>query len=76
MSSDTDMEAISAMESITKNMPKQTTRNIHIPPAGPPLLSGMPMMLHGTGLVYTSRYRAARFTYAKAYSQVLPRMTA
>jgi hypothetical protein len=42
------MDAISAMESITKNMPKHTARNIQIPPAVPPLLSEMPMILRRT----------------------------
>lgn len=38
------IDAISAMDSITKNMPKQTVRNIQIPPAVPPLLKEMPMI--------------------------------
>jgi hypothetical protein len=36
------IDAISAMDNMTKNMPKQTARNIQIPPAVPPLLKEMP----------------------------------
>jgi|TARA_R110002003_G_scaffold805_9_gene21505 hypothetical protein len=42
---DTDIDAISAIESMTKNMPKHTVRNIQIPPAVPPLFKEIPMML-------------------------------
>ena len=42
---DTDIDAISAIESITKNIPKHTVKNIQIPPAVPPLFREMPMML-------------------------------
>lgn len=31
------METISAKERVMHSMPKQTTRSIHIPAAGPPL---------------------------------------
>ena len=41
----TYIDAISAMDSMTKNMPKQTTRNIQIPPAVPPLFSAIPIIL-------------------------------
>jgi hypothetical protein len=41
----THIEAISAIESITKNMPKQTVRNIQMAPALPPLDSGIPIIL-------------------------------
>jgi hypothetical protein len=40
----TYIDAISAMDSMTKNMPKQTVRNIQIPPAVPPLLKAIPMI--------------------------------
>lgn len=40
------IDAISAIESAMKNMPKQTIRNIQMPPAGPPLLSDIPMILY------------------------------
>ena len=33
----TDIDAISAMESMQKNIPTATMRNIHTPPAIPPL---------------------------------------
>jgi hypothetical protein len=38
------IDAISAIDSMTKNMPKQTVRNIQIPPAVPPLLKAIPIM--------------------------------
>jgi hypothetical protein len=34
----TYIEAISAMDRTTKNIPTQTTRNIQIPPAVPPFI--------------------------------------
>jgi hypothetical protein len=39
------MDAISAIDSMTKNIPKHTVRNIQIPPAVPPLFKEIPMML-------------------------------
>jgi hypothetical protein len=33
------------MESMTKNMPKHTAKNIQIPPAVPPLFKEIPMIL-------------------------------
>jgi hypothetical protein len=45
LESRTDIDAISAMDSITKNIPKHTDRNIQMPPAVPPLVSDMPIIL-------------------------------
>jgi len=39
------MEAISAIDKTTKNMPKQTTRNIQMPPAVPPFISDIAIIL-------------------------------
>jgi hypothetical protein len=39
------MDAISAMDNMTKNMPKQTVGNIQMAPAEPPLLREMPTIL-------------------------------
>jgi hypothetical protein len=44
----THIDAISAKESVTKNMPKATTASIQIPPAEPPFKRAMPMPLQKT----------------------------
>jgi hypothetical protein len=41
----TYIDAISAIDRVTKNIPQQTTKNIQIAPAGPPLLREIPMIL-------------------------------
>lgn len=41
------IDTISAKESMTKNMPVQTTTSIQMPPAGPPLKREMPIPLRG-----------------------------
>jgi hypothetical protein len=43
--SETNIEIISAKESVIENMPKQTTTSIQIPPAGPPLKREIPIPL-------------------------------
>ena len=42
------MEAISAKDRTTKNMPKQVTRNIQILPAVPPFIKEREIILRGT----------------------------
>jgi hypothetical protein len=51
----THIDAISAKESVTKNMPKATTASIQMPPAEPPFKRAMPMLLQKTNV--SDRYR-------------------
>ena len=69
------MEAISASDRTTKNMPTQAARNTHIPPAVPPFVNMKAMILVDSQLSIEKTSRYFVDAYTRTSSQLAPIIT-